>query len=79
MKTLSLKLPDELDAKLSAAARHVQTSKSEVVRQALDAYLNGGGGEQKGTLLELAGDLIGCLEGPGDLSHNPDHLRDFGT
>jgi hypothetical protein len=79
MKTLSLKLPDELDAKLTAKARHGQTSKSEVVRQALDAYLNGGGKEPSGTLLDLAGDLIGCIEGPGDLSHNPDYLRDFGT
>lgn len=79
MKTLSLKLPDELDAKLAAAAKRVRTSKSEVARQALDAYLNGGGREQKGTFLELAGDLIGCLEGPGDLSHNADYLRDFGT
>jgi hypothetical protein len=30
------------------------------------------------SFLSLAGDLAGCVEGPADLSSNPDHLRDFG-
>ncbi len=78
MRTLSLKLPDALDTKLAAAANRKRTTKSNVARQALEAYLNGGGNVEKGTLIELAGDLIGSLEGPGDLSHNPKYLRDFG-
>jgi hypothetical protein len=28
--------------------------------------------------LELAGDLVGCLEAPEDLSTNPDYLQEFG-
>jgi hypothetical protein len=30
------------------------------------------------SFLEAAGDLIGCLEGPGDLSTNPKYLRALG-
>lgn len=30
------------------------------------------------SFLSLAGDLAGCLEGPEDLSTNPEHLRGFG-
>ncbi len=78
MKTLSLKLPPELDAKLTTAARQSHTTKSELVRKALEAYLSGASTLQKGSFLDLAGDLIGCVEGPGDLSHNPDHMKDFG-
>ncbi len=30
------------------------------------------------SFLSLAGKLAGCVEGPADLSSNPEHLRDFG-
>jgi len=78
MRTLSLKLPDALDTKLAAVANRQGTTKSNVARQALEAYLNGSENAEKGTLIELAGNLIGSLEGPGDLSHNSEYLRDFG-
>jgi hypothetical protein len=78
MKTVSLKLPARLDARLTVAARQGRTTKSAVVRKALDAYLNGKKPAKKGSFLELAGDLVGRLEGPGDLSCNPEHMRDFG-
>lgn len=78
MKTLTLKLPHELDAKLAATARRRDTTKSDVVRQALAVYLNGGDNAGKGTFLELAADLVGSVEGPGDLSHNPKYMDDFG-
>jgi len=78
MKTVSLKLPDQLDAKLAIAAKRGRTTKAAVARKALDAYLNGKKPAKKGSFLELAGDAIGCVEGPGDLSYNPDYMRDFG-
>ncbi len=78
MKTLSLKLPDELDAKLGVAANQNEISKSEMVRRALDAYLASEKPAAQGSFLELAADLIGCVEGPGDLSHNADYMDDFG-
>jgi hypothetical protein len=79
MKTLSLKLPDALAAKLGAAAKKRQASKSVLVREALEAYLSNGGRRQPGSFLDLAGDLIGSLNGgPGDLAHNKKHLEAYG-
>jgi predicted transcriptional regulator len=78
MKTLSLELPDELDAKISAIARRRQSNKSQIVRNALDAYLAKEAPPQEGSALELAGDLVGSLEGPGDLSHHDKHMRGYG-
>jgi predicted transcriptional regulator len=70
MKTLFLQLPDELDARLSAVAKRRRTNKSEVVRSALYAYLAKESTPQKGSSLELAGNLVGSIEGPVYLSHH---------
>jgi len=78
MKTLSLKLPDEVDARISAIARRRRSNKSEVVRNALDAYLAKETTPLKGSALDLAGDLVGSLEGPGDLSHHDECMRGYG-
>jgi metal-responsive CopG/Arc/MetJ family transcriptional regulator len=79
MKTLSLKLPASLRAKLERAAKQRGQSKSEIVRAALEEFLNGRrSGKQRPSALELAGDLVGCVEGPGDLSTNPKYMEGFG-
>lgn len=79
MKTVSFKLPVALAAKLTATAKRRRITKAAVVREALDSFLNGKRHIKKaGSVLELAGDLIGSLEGPGDLSYNADHMRGFG-
>jgi hypothetical protein len=31
-----------------------------------------------GSALELAGDLVGCVEGPGDLTTNPKYMEGYG-
>ena len=81
MKTISLKLPAGLHAKLDRAAKQSKQSKSEVVRAALEQYLNGaqpGRSDRTLSALQLAGDLVGCAEGPGDLSTNPKYMEGFG-
>jgi metal-responsive CopG/Arc/MetJ family transcriptional regulator len=79
MKTISLKLPDGLHAKLVRSAKQEGQSKSEVVRAALEQFFNGQRKSKKFvSALELAGDLVGCCEGPGDLSTNPKYLEGFG-
>jgi metal-responsive CopG/Arc/MetJ family transcriptional regulator len=75
MKTISLKLPTELSVKLERAAKKRSQSKSEVVRAALESFLNG---DQPLSALDLAGDLVGCFEGPGELSTNPKYMEGFG-
>ena len=39
MKTLSLKLPDELAARISALAKQMGSNRPKVARNALEAYL----------------------------------------
>lgn len=78
MKTISLKLPDTVAARLAAVAEHRGTSKSEVVREALDAYLAKGPEGGPVSALDLAGHLVGSLEGPGDLSFNKKYMEGYG-
>jgi predicted transcriptional regulator len=78
MKTLCLKLSEALDAQLAATARKRGQSKSAVVRAILDESLSQGAPAAKGSCLELAADLAGCVEGPCDLSANQRHLRGYG-
>lgn len=78
MKTMSMKLPDSLFQRLIKAARLRSQSKSALVREAIETYLANGEPASSGSCLDLASDLIGNLDGPADLSTNPDHLKGFG-
>lgn len=85
MKTISFRLPDGLHARVEREAKRKRCSKAAVVRAAVEQSLqpqsrsNGKRGQQPKTFLEAAGDLIGCVEGPGDLSHAPKYMEGFGT
>jgi Arc/MetJ-type ribon-helix-helix transcriptional regulator len=78
MKTISLKLPENLDMKLGRIARQRKQSKSEIVREALEQFLNGGRRSGAVTVAELAGDLLGSAEGPSDLATNPKYMEGYG-
>ncbi|MFQ5652330.1 MAG: CopG family transcriptional regulator [bacterium] len=79
MKTLTLKLPEILEARLNAMAEKKGVSKSEIVRHALADYFSRDVVNDSGTFLELAKDLAGLVEGPPDLSVNKAHLEDSGS
>ena len=79
---ISLKLSDQLDQQLSEQPHRSHLSKSELMRRALQAYLQGSGSPSS-SLDPSAGDrladLIGCcVNAPPDLSTNPAHLIGFG-
>jgi len=78
MKTLSLKLPDVLAQELSAWARARGTTKSEILREALVDLLAKTPPPNEGSFLERAGALVGCLEGPDDLSYDKKYLAGYG-
>ena len=80
MRTISLKIEETLDHRVTAVAAKRGVSKSAVIRAAIESYLGqqGSADARPGSALDLAGDLAGCLEGPGDLSHNPAHMDGFG-
>ena len=74
----SIKMSKDLETRLRAAARRRRTTRATVVRDALEAYLHRANGVGEGSFVDLAGDLVGCVEGPGDLSYNPNRLRGYG-
>lgn len=79
MKTISLKLTESLNAKLERVAKQRGMNKSALVRSAIEQFINVRTPTAKPvSALELAGDLVGCLEGPGDLSTNPKYMEGFG-
>jgi plasmid stability protein len=77
MKTMSLKVPDDLDARLAVRAKAFGKSKSELTREALASFLEGGGASGA-SCLDLVRDLVGTAKGPGDLASNKKHLRGYG-
>jgi len=74
----SLRLPDPLAAQLASRARTLGQSKSAVARDLLQDGLAGKNGKRGPSCLDLAGDLVGCLQGPGDLSYNKKHMLGYG-
>jgi len=75
MKSLSTKIPDELAHRLQQKIVITGKNQSNIVREALEAYLNH---TATGTFGEMAQDLCGVINGPTDLSANPDHMDDYG-
>jgi hypothetical protein len=78
MNTMSIKLSPRLSAKLSRAAKKRGQSKSEIVRTALELFLNGNGTIRPGSALEAVLPWVGCVEGPDDLATNPKYMEGFG-
>lgn len=76
-RTLTLKLPEALAARLQAVVQKRGRTQSDVVREALEQHLNGQT-DVVGSCLDLARDLAGSVSGPADLSSNPRHLRGYG-
>lgn len=80
MKTRSLKLPGELDSRLTEYARRRKLTRSAVVREAVGAYLaRQDDNVPAGAALERLRDLAGSVDGPPDLSTNPDYLLPYGA
>jgi predicted transcriptional regulator len=74
MRTVSFKLPEDLDEKLDHLALERGTSRSALVREAIAAMSS----RATNSVTVLAGELVGSVDGPADLSTNRGHLRDYG-
>ena len=79
MKTITCKLPEKLDAELTAVARQEGTSKSQVVRSAIADRISRKRGKKAPRAYDLISDIVGSLKGPGDLSTNPKYMENFGA
>ena len=78
MKTLTVKVPEDLDLKLAAAAAKRGESKSDLIRTALESIVNANEAIIPNSCLDLAKDIVGSVEGPSDLSYNKKHLNGYG-
>ena len=78
MKTITLKISEKTEADLKYLASEKGTTKSLIIREAIESYLADKNVKRKSNFLELAGDIIGSVEGPEDLSTNPKYMEDYG-
>jgi len=79
MRTISLKLPDDLLTQLEGEAKARRVTKSSVVRESLEKALRKQTSRGGASCYDLAHDLAGKLKGlPKDLADNPKYMEDFG-
>ena len=76
MKTLTVRLPQELVADIEAESRGRNVSKSDVIRERLKRAPH----HQRPASLDAIADLVGSVDGlPADLSsRKKEHLRSTG-
>jgi hypothetical protein len=75
MKRTTVKIPDELDARLRHEAKRRQTTISEITREALEAHLGGGGDFRRPILMSLAGSFQSGVDDLG--SRAEEHLAEI--
>jgi hypothetical protein len=76
---VTLKLPRVLAGRLRALSRATGRPQAELLREGLSLRLEADSTVRHGSVLDVAGDLAGSLDGPRDLGTSPRHLRGFGT
>jgi len=74
MRTVSFKLPEDLDNALNELARTRRLSRSALVREALESLKKG----NRRSVTALAGELVGSVDGPSDLATNRKHMSGYG-
>jgi predicted transcriptional regulator len=81
MTTVSLKLPEELNAKLEALARGRGVTKSSLMRAAIEELVSdkpSNGKRKRLNAYEAGRHIWGSVDGPGDLSTNPKYMEGYG-
>jgi hypothetical protein len=76
METVSFKLPPELRARLEQEAKRRQVRRSTIIRESLERTLGRTRAPRRElTCADIAGDLVGVIDGPRDLSVNASYLK----
>jgi hypothetical protein len=79
VRTISVKLPDELLAELAREAKARRVTKSWLVRKSLEKGLHEQPPVDAVSCYDLARDLAGTVKGlPKDLADNPKYMESFG-
>lgn len=75
---VSVKLAEPVARELDRLSRERGTPKNRLISEAVERYLEAERAAQPLSALALAGDLVGSLSGPGDLSTNPKYMKNYG-
>lgn len=78
MKTISLKISEQLYNVLYQLSKKRGQTISSLIRETLNDYLISNNELNPSSFYVKAQDLIGCLEGPEDLSANEKYLQGYG-
>ena len=78
MPTITVKLPRVLAERLRTAVVRRRSTRSAVVRDAIEALLAADAGRAEGSCYDLSSDLAGIVIGPVDLSSNRRRLKGYG-
>ena len=78
MPTITVKLPRVLAERLRRAVVRRRSTRSAVVRGAIEALLAAEAGRAEGSCYDLSSDLAGIVAGPTDLSSNRRRLKGYG-
>jgi Arc/MetJ-type ribon-helix-helix transcriptional regulator len=78
MGTLTVKLPQPLQAKLDAMVKSRGRRKSDLVREAIERLVDEPERRPQVSVYDLVKDLKGSFRGPKDLSTSPKHMKGFG-
>lgn len=79
MRTISLRLPDDLLVQLDHQAKARRVTKSRLVRESIEEVLRKPSAPSAVSCYDLARDLAGTVKGlPEDLADNPKYMRGFG-
>ena len=74
MRSVSFKVPQRLDDALTDLARRRKSTRSAIVREALEGLTTQG----RQSVTALVDELVSPLDGPVSLSTNPAHMRGYG-
>ena len=79
MRTISLKLPEDLFADLEREAKARRVSKSVLLRESMETALRHRARRGAASCFDLARGLAGTVKGlPRDLAGNPKYMKGFG-
>ena len=74
-----MKVTPEQKAKIEKLAERRGVTQTKAVMDLIEKEVEDEPIQAKpGSFLEAAGDLVGSVEGPGDLSTNPKYMEGFG-
>jgi Arc/MetJ-type ribon-helix-helix transcriptional regulator len=78
MPTITVKVSRSLAERLTRTVVRRRSTRSAVVREALEAHLAAEVGAKEGSCFDLTSDLAGSVRGPSDLSSNRRRLKAYG-